>query len=64
MVLYEAMVQAGYAVEVINPLVVAARRNITIRGTRTDSADAMLIAHLLRETDLKVSAIPTRHCAI
>ena len=60
MVLYEALVQAGHAVEVINPLVVAARRNITIRGTKTDSADALLIAHLLRETDLKVCAIPDR----
>ena len=55
-----ALVKAGYAVEVINPLVVAARRNITIRGTKTDSADALLIAHLLRETDLKVCAIPDR----
>ena len=60
MVLYEALVQAGHTVEVINPLVVAARRNITIRGTKTDSADALLIAHLLRETDLKVCAIPDR----
>ena len=60
MVLYETLVQAGYSVEVINPLVVAARRNITIRGTKTDSADALLIAHLLRETDLKVCAIPDR----
>ena len=47
MVLYEALVQAGYPVQVINPLVVAARRNITIRGTKTDSADALLIARLL-----------------
>ena len=44
MVLYEKLVQAGYTVQVINPLVVAARRNITIRGTKTDSADALLIA--------------------
>ena len=59
MVLYEALMQAGYT-EVVNPLVVAARRNITIRGTKTDSADALLIAHLLRETDLKICAIPDR----
>ena len=58
MVLYEALVQAGYTVQVINPLVVAARRNITIRGTKTDSADALLIARLLRETHLKICAIP------
>ncbi len=60
MVLSETLVQAGYPVEVINPLVVTARRNITIRGTKTDSADALLIAHLLRETHLKVCAIPDR----
>jgi len=58
MVLYEALVQARYTVQVINPLVVAARRNITIRGTKTDSADALLIARLLRETHLKICAIP------
>jgi transposase len=57
MVLYETLVQSGYTVQVINPLVVAARRNITIRGTKTDSADALLIARLLRETHLKVCAI-------
>ncbi len=60
MVLYEVLILAGYSVEVLNPLVVAARRNITIRGTKTDSADALLIAHLLRETHLKVCAIPDR----
>ena len=60
MVLYETLTQAGYPVEVLNPLVVTARRNITIRGTKTDSADALLIAHLLRETHLKVCAIPDR----
>ena len=58
MVLYETLVQAGYTVQVINPLVVSARRNITIRGTKTDSADALLIATLLRETHLKTCAIP------
>lgn len=57
MVLFEAMSQAGYAPVLINPLVTSARRNITIRGTKTDSADAALIARLLRETDLKVCAV-------
>lgn len=57
MVLFEALTQAGYAVDVINPLVIAARRNITIRGTKTDSVDSLLIALVLRETNLKVCAI-------
>ncbi len=57
MVLFEALSQAGYRPDLINPLVTAARRNITIRGTKTDSADAALIARLLRETDLKVCAV-------
>ena len=57
MVLFEAMTQAGYAVGVINPLVIAARRNITIRGTKTDSVDSHLIALVLRESHVKVCAI-------
>ena len=47
MVLYETLVQAGYTVQVINPLVVSARRNITIRGTKTDSADALPDRHVV-----------------
>ena len=58
MILFEALSQAGYQPELINPLVTAARRNVTIRGSKTDSTDAMLIARLLRETDLKVCAVP------
>ena len=57
MVLFEAMTQAGYAVDVINPLVIAARRNITIRGTKTDRVDSHLIALVLRESHVKVCAI-------
>jgi transposase len=57
MVLFEVLSQAGYTPELINPLVTSARRNITIRGTKTDSADAALIARLLREADLKVCAV-------
>jgi transposase len=57
MVLYEALTQAGYTVDVINPLVISARRNITIRGSKTDSIDSLLIALVLRETQLKVCAI-------
>ena len=63
MVLFEAMTQARYAVDVINPLVIAARRNITIRGTKTDSVDSFLIALVLRETHVKVCAIATTRSA-
>ena len=58
MILFEMLSQAGYQPELINPLVTAARRNVTIRGSKTDSTDAMLIARLRRETDLKVGAVP------
>ena len=58
MLLYAYMAKAGYDVVVINPLLTSARRNITIRGIQTDPADADLIANLLREETLKVSAIP------
>ncbi len=57
MALFEATTQAGYAVDVIMPLVIAARCNITIRGTKTDSVDSLLIALVLREAHLKVCAI-------
>ncbi|RLF03500.1 MAG: IS110 family transposase [Thermoprotei archaeon] len=58
MVLFQRLTQAGYTVCVINPLVTAARRNVTIRGTKTDAVDAFLIAKVLREENPKVSAIP------
>ena len=47
MVLFERLTEAGYRVEVLNPLVIPARRNITIRGSKTDSVDALLIAWLI-----------------
>ena len=58
MVLFQCLTQAGYAVQVINPIVTAARRNVTIRGTKTDAVDSFLIAKILREENPKVSAIP------
>ena len=57
MALFEATTQAGYAVDVIIPLVIAPRCNITIRDTKTDSVDSLLIALVLREAHLKVCAI-------
>ncbi len=58
MVLFQCLTKAGYTVHVINPIVTAARRNITIRGTKTDAVDSFLIAKVLREENPKISAIP------
>lgn len=58
MVLFQCLTKAGYTVHVINPIVTAARRNVTIRGTKTDAVDSFLIARVLREENPKVSAIP------
>lgn len=58
MVLYHFLSEAGFQVRVINPLMTAARRNVGIRGTKTDSADSELIARILREADPKFSAVP------
>lgn len=58
MVLFQVLTQSGYVVQVINPIVTAARRNVTIRGSKTDAADSFLIARILREENPKVSAIP------
>jgi len=60
MVLFQHLTEAGYAAQVINPIVTAARRNVTIRGTKTDSVDSLLIAKVLREENPRVSAIPER----
>lgn len=57
--LFQHLTANGFDVKLINPIVTRARRNITIRGTKTDAADSFLIARLLRETDVKVSAVPT-----
>ena len=58
MVLFQRLTQAGYMVLVVNPIVTAARRNVAIRGTKTDAVDSLLIAKVLREENPKVSAIP------
>jgi len=58
MIRYHFLSNAGFQVRLINPLMTAARRNAGIRGTKTDSVDAELIAIILREADLKFSAVP------
>ena len=56
--LFQHLKEQGYDVLLLNPLITRARRNIGIRGSKTDGLDSMLIARLLRETDLKKSALP------
>jgi len=58
MVLFQCLTKVGYTVHVINPIVTAARRNVTIRGTKTDAVDSLLIAKVLREENPRISAIP------
>ncbi len=58
MIIYHCLADAGYQVRVINPMMTAARRNVGIRGSKSDSADSELIARILREADLKFSAVP------
>jgi len=58
MILYHYLANAGFQVRLINPLMTAARRNVGIRGTKTDSVDAQLIAKILQEADLKFSVVP------
>ena len=56
--LFQHLSQRGFDVQLLNPLITRARRNIGIRGSKTDGIDSLLIARLLRETDLKKSALP------
>jgi transposase len=63
MLLFEQLTRAGYEAVVINPLLTSARRNEGIRGLRTDPTDADLIARIVREQGVKVSAIPAKDVA-
>ena len=45
------------AVELINPIIMHARRNESVRGAKTDRLDAHRIAKYLHEADHRVSAI-------
>ena len=57
MLFFQHLTESGFNVILINPIVTHARRNIGIRGSKTDGIDALLIAQLLQETGLKKSAI-------
>ncbi len=46
--LYEKLKADGFSVTVLNPLQVSSFRNQGIRGSKTDSVDAVLIARVLR----------------
>ena len=56
--LFQHLKEQGYDVLLLNPLITRARRNITIRGSKTDGLDSLLIARILREPDIKTSALP------
>jgi transposase len=56
--LYQHLLQRGFEVQLINPLITSARRNIGIGGSRTDGIISLLIAKYLREIDIKKSALP------
>jgi transposase len=56
--LYEALSAHGYRVLVLNPLYVKARRGTTLRGTKTDTVDARLIADIIRREDVPTSHVP------
>ncbi|MBL7081136.1 MAG: IS110 family transposase [Candidatus Omnitrophica bacterium] len=49
--LYEQLAKDGFALTVLNPLQVHAFRNQGIRGNKTDSVDALLIAKMLHFGD-------------
>ena len=53
MLLFQHLEEQGFEVLLINPIVTRARRNVTIRGSKTDGLDSLLIASVLRETGLK-----------
>ncbi len=58
MVLYQALKENGHEVCLLNPIITAARRNLGVRGNKTDSVDSKLIATLLRESPPKSSSVP------
>ena len=45
------------SVELINPIVIHARRNEGIRGAKTDRLDALIIAKTLRESDRRICTV-------
>lgn len=56
--LHEFLAAQGYRVVVLNPFYVKARRGTTLRGTKTDTVDARLIAEIIRRDQVPLSHIP------
>lgn len=56
--LYEFLTAQGYPMVVRNPFSVKARRGTTLRGTKTDTVDARLIAEIIRRHQVPLSHIP------
>lgn len=61
--LFQHLTEQGFEVLLLNPMVVRARQNITIRGSKTDPADSRLIARILQEPEVKISAVPDNNVA-
>lgn len=58
--LYEKLTQDGFRVIVLNPLQVSSFRNQGIRGSKTDTVDALLIAKVLRFGETLQTKIPDK----
>jgi len=63
MLLFQHLTEQRFEVLLLNPMVTRARRNITIRGNKTDPIDSRLIARILQEPEVKTSAIPDNEVA-
>ncbi len=50
-------------IHIINPMIIHARRNETVRGAKTDRIDSFRIAKYLREADHRSSSIPSDEIA-
>jgi len=57
-ILYHALKEKEYDSCILNPIMTAARRNVGIRGNKTDSVDSKLIASMMRESSIKESSVP------
>lgn len=63
--LFAALCERGFAgVEVVNPIIIHARKNESVRGLKTDPYDALQIARYLRDSSRRSSAIADGEVAV
>lgn len=63
--LYAVLAEQGFAgVEVINPIIIHARKNESVRGLKTDPYDALQIARYLRDARRRSSALAEGDVAV